>query len=60
LDSLEEKASNLAVGSGSAIKDFTLEYNKLEEKINDIKKILGLNFNDKKIKTLNDQLVYIQ
>ncbi len=57
---LEEKASNLAVASGSTIKDFTAEYNQLETRLTDIKKIFGLNFNDKQLKSLSDQIANVQ
>jgi hypothetical protein len=60
LESLEEKASNLAVGYGSTIKDFTAEYNQLEEKLADIKKILAIGFSDRQLKMLNDVIQNIE
>lgn len=51
---LEDKASNLAVGSGSSVKDFTAEYAHLEDKLSDIRKIIPLNFTDRQLKSLND------
>lgn len=52
LISLEERASNIAVASGSSISDFTAEYTKLENRLNDIKKIIPLNFTDRQLKEL--------
>jgi hypothetical protein len=57
---LEEKASNLAVGSGSSIQDFSSEYTQLEEKLNDVKKILSLNFTDRQLKTLTEKIQNIE
>lgn len=53
LKSLEDKASDLAVGIGSGIKDFTVEYAQLDERLSDVKKILALNFTDRQIKILD-------
>jgi hypothetical protein len=60
LEGLEEKASNLAVGSGSSIQDFSSEYTQLEEKLNDLKKILSLNFTDRQLKTLSEKIQNIE
>lgn len=60
MENLEEKASNLAVASGSTVKDFTHEYNVLLEKLQDIKKILSLNQTDRQIKSLNDILTNME
>jgi hypothetical protein len=60
LEGLEDKASNLAVSHGSSIKDFSAEYNQLEEKLNDLKKILGLNFTDRQLKSFNEIIQNIE
>ncbi len=60
MEGLEEKASNLAVGSGSSIQDFSSEYTQLEEKLNDLKKILSLNFTDRQLKTLSEKIQNIE
>jgi len=44
LEGLEVKASNLVIASGSTIKDFSSEYFQLENRLTDIKKILGVDF----------------
>ncbi len=49
LEGLETRASNLAVASGSTIKDFTGEYDQLEGRLLDIKKILGVDFKGGKL-----------
>lgn len=59
LDKLEEDASNLAVASGSTIKDFTGQYAALEDKLNDIRKIIPLNYTDRQLKMLNDLMTNI-
>ena len=56
LISLEERASNIAVASGSSITDFTAEYAQLENRLNDIKQIISLNFTDRQLIIL-DELV---
>ncbi len=60
MESLEDKASNLAVGVGSNVKDFTVEYAQLDERLSDIKKILALNFTDRQIKLLNELIQNIE
>lgn len=60
LDKLEEDASNLAVASGSSVKDFTSEYALLEDKLNDIRKIIPLNYTDRQLKMLNDLMTSIK
>lgn len=60
LEELEIKASNLAVASGSTIKDFTAEYNQLEGRLKDIKKILGVDYNDNELSSLSAQLALIE
>jgi ABC-type transporter Mla subunit MlaD len=60
LNDLETRASNLAVASGSTIKDFSSEYSQLESRLDDIKKILGVEFDDKALKSLNAQLIQIE
>lgn len=57
---LEDEASNLAVASGSTIEDFTAQYNYLQNKLNDIKKIIPLNFTDRQLKSLNDLVLNIK
>lgn len=60
LDRLEEDASNLAVASGSNVKDFTSEYAALEEKLSDIRKIIPLNYTDRQLKMLTDLMSNIK
>ena len=57
---MEEDASNLAVSSGSNVKDFTSEYAMLEDKLNDIRKIIPLNYTDRQLKMLNDLMQNIK
>ena len=54
LENLEERASNIAVASGSTITDFTSEYSLLESRLNDIKQIIPLNFTDRQLKALTE------
>ena len=54
LDSLEERASNLIVASGSDVKDFAAEYQNLEDRISDIKKMSASNFTDRQLRALNE------
>ncbi len=60
LESLENKASNLAVGVGSTVKDFSVEYAQLDERLSDVKKILAMNFTDRQIKILSELIQNIE
>lgn len=48
------------MASGSTIKDFSAEYNQLEYRLDDIKKILGVEYEDKALKSLSAQLTQIE
>lgn len=60
LEKLEEDASNMAVASGSSVKDFTSEYAMLEDKLNDIRKLIPLNYTDRQLKMLNELMQNIK
>lgn len=48
------------MASGSTIKDFSTEYNQLESRLDDIKKILGVDYDDKELKSLSAKLTQIE
>ena len=57
---LEQKASNLAVASGSSTKNFSSEYALLEQKLNDIRSFISFNRTDREVKELSDRITYIR
>ncbi len=61
LDELEDKASNLAVAASSTVKDFMPQYAAIEDKLNDIKKIMASNgFTDRQLKLIADSVASIE
>jgi hypothetical protein len=50
----------LAVGVGSTVKDFSVEYAQLDERLSDVKKILAMNFTDRQIKILSELIQNIE
>ncbi len=56
MESLEVKASNLAVGSGSGLQDYSAEYTQLEERLNDVKKAIKNNLTDATLRSINERI----
>jgi hypothetical protein len=60
LDDLEDRASNLAVSSGSSVSDFSTEYGQLMDQLNDIKKMIAQNYTDTDVTLLAGRLQKIE
>ena len=57
---LEKDSSNLAVASGTSVKDFAAEYKNLELQLADIRRLLTASNSDSDVKKLNEMLSSIQ